>query len=969
MLTPGEFDVSPGGAASYSIKLRLPHGIAGVVPDLALTYNSQGQGGLLGVGWSLSGLSSITRCPQNRVQDGLAWIGGVNFNSSDRFCLDGQRLVAVPDPANPSGGVGTYGASSTFYATEVESFSKVQSLGAAYSGNAPNGLPTYGPSYFVVKTRAGLTMEYGNTVDSKVKPPGLDVIALWALNKVTDTKGNYWTVTYNSPDPNNGQSYPVRIDYTGNASVAPAIAPASRVDFEYNNSSSTAVTRPDVVPMFVGGALGRTTVRLTKVSMVSSGNAVREYRIAYGDSTAPSPVRSLVASIQECAPNGVCLPATTFQSSAPPAGWQMATWAYGSRPASPVDNQCLNGDFNGDGRADLACYSYNTFTNVGSWHMMLSTGSGWSPSYWLGGPQPAVPVGGQCIPGDFNGDGKTDFACYSANSSAWQMAFSTGAGWTTTTWYGPTPAVPVSDQCITGDFDANGKTDIACYTGNSGVWHVVLTGGPSWASQYWYGGPSPSIPISQQCFSGEFNGDGRTDLACYTGDGQGTWHVALSQGGGSWSSSYWTGGPHAIFASDRCVTGDFNGDGKTDLACYTGDGLGTWHVALSRGAGSFYSTYWSNGPNVRFPLSDQCRTGDFNGDGKTDLACQANFTGDWLLAMSSGTSWSVSTWPSGLQLGPRVGNQCVTGDFTGDGKTDIACNSGDGFDTNWLIASPSAEFNGLVKSIDRSLGNIATVTYAAPGQTLGNRYTRNAVVTFPQVAIVPGSPLVVDVDVPNGVGGTRRNSYWYDTAVAEQETGRGFLGFKSNKRVDVATGISSTTNFRLDAPFVGQIDVATTTTSAGAVLTQTTTTHACRDPAAALGANCVVAPGRRYFVFPQVTLGKTWDLNGTSMPWSRTTNQSLDAYGNALSVGTETLNADGSATDHSKWVTSTYYNNPSTWILGRLLSSTVAASGPTVAAAVIPGSGGLAPAPLPQLPPAATAKHVLPIILQFLLED
>ena len=69
-LTAGEFRVDESGAATYQLPLNLPQGTAGVVPQLGLSYSSSNTSeGPLGVGWSLSGLSSITRCPQTPIYD------------------------------------------------------------------------------------------------------------------------------------------------------------------------------------------------------------------------------------------------------------------------------------------------------------------------------------------------------------------------------------------------------------------------------------------------------------------------------------------------------------------------------------------------------------------------------------------------------------------------------------------------------------------------------------------------------------------------------------------------------------------------------------------------------------------------------------------------------------------------------------------------------------------------------------
>ena len=77
-------------------------------PDISLQYNSLSGGGLLGVGWSIQGLSSITRCAQTLDQDEIRH--GIDFSYDDRYCLDGQRLIAI---------TGTDGGEGTKYRTEI----------------------------------------------------------------------------------------------------------------------------------------------------------------------------------------------------------------------------------------------------------------------------------------------------------------------------------------------------------------------------------------------------------------------------------------------------------------------------------------------------------------------------------------------------------------------------------------------------------------------------------------------------------------------------------------------------------------------------------------------------------------------------------------------------------------------------------------------------------------------------------
>ena len=233
--TPGQFRVSESGAATYNIPIAVPPGTAGMQPALSLDYNSQGGNGLLGMGWSLDGLSAITRCPQTQATDGVR--GSINFDNNDRFCMGGQRLIVI------SGGYGGDGAE---YRTEIESYNRIISYGTA--GN--------GPAYFKVWTKSGQVMEYGVTNDSRIEAQGKSTVAMWAMNKVQDTVGNYLTVTY-TEDNANGQFYPARIDYTGN--VGKGLATYNSVQFVYE-------ARPDITPMYHAGSLMKNTVRSRKTS-------------------------------------------------------------------------------------------------------------------------------------------------------------------------------------------------------------------------------------------------------------------------------------------------------------------------------------------------------------------------------------------------------------------------------------------------------------------------------------------------------------------------------------------------------------------------------------------------------------------------------------------------------------------------------------------------------------------------------
>src|SRR5713101_8084461 len=84
-------------AQAATAPVGVPPGSAGMAPGIALTYTKQVDNPLVGVGFSISGLSIIRRCGSTIALDGVK--SGVYYDSRDRFCLDGQRLIAVNAPA------------------------------------------------------------------------------------------------------------------------------------------------------------------------------------------------------------------------------------------------------------------------------------------------------------------------------------------------------------------------------------------------------------------------------------------------------------------------------------------------------------------------------------------------------------------------------------------------------------------------------------------------------------------------------------------------------------------------------------------------------------------------------------------------------------------------------------------------------------------------------------------------------
>jgi hypothetical protein len=123
------------------------------------------------------------------------------------------------------------------------------------------------------------------------------------------------------------------------------------------------------------------------------------------------------------------------------------------------------------------------------------------------------------------------------------------------------------------------------------------------------------------------------------------------------------------------ITGDFNGDGQTDFARI---GPTYAHFFLSKGNGTFDTPVYTYPPTWNFgPASGAWGiiSGDFNGDGKTDFARLGPTYAHFFVSKGDGTfDTPVYTYPATWNFGPANGGYwgTITGDFNGDGKTDFA---------------------------------------------------------------------------------------------------------------------------------------------------------------------------------------------------------------------------------------------------------------------------------------------------------
>ena len=338
----------------------------------------------------------------------------------------------------------------------------------------------------------------------------------------------------------------------------------------------------------------------------------------------------------------------------------------------------------------------------------------------------AVGVGSRSVSGDFNGDGKDDYATlYDMGKGKMQIhAFlSTGTKFSEEIWHeqmqeGWYHAASVSGRVVAGDFNGDGLCDIATmydYGNGRTQWHVFLSTGSSfkswqnWREQTQY----PPGQMTDKVIAGDFNGDGKDDIATiyyYNSDGlnEVRAHVWLSDGtkfGGfhTWMTNKQYDG---FLANGRVGAGDFNGDGKDDIcAIYDYGNNIKVHVWQSTGSGFTGWSDWKTSTQYDARrITGRFAAGDFNGDGKDDVAAMYDYGNGtakihtFLSQGSSFTNWM--TWWEETHIGYYHANQVsgrfVAGDFNGDGKDDIcAIYDYDSTSIKFHIWTPKTNANGF----------------------------------------------------------------------------------------------------------------------------------------------------------------------------------------------------------------------------------------------------------------------------------
>jgi RHS repeat-associated protein len=944
--------VSPSGASSFTIPVKVPSGIAGMEPHISVSYNGQSGNGLVGWGCSLTGLSSVNRTIATIYSDGNA--KGLQLTTADPFVWDGNRLVVTS---------GTNGADNSGYATENETFAKIVAHGN-HSGT--------GPEWFQVTARNGTKFTYGLNQNSKLLYDDnsganrVQAILAWYLDYAEDLYGNFITYTY---EQDGLYTYVKKITYGNNRNS----------DTHNNNTIEfTYAQRNDPIPVHYGKQKGSIDQLLYSIVVKNNNSVFRTYKFDY-----TSDVYTRLVSVTESNSNGEKRNPVVFKWG----HYNTGPLAKDSIVVTPSlykgfgDQYYTSADVNGDGLDDLigffpydyscgpGCTSNTTAIEVYTASRAADSSYHFTPDgipYELG---PNINLDFKSYitgntSGDVDGDGKKEII-----TSRYSYMDHIG------------PQVHFNILKNGGQHpigrDLIASSEMPVYAigdlNNDGIDEIVFiekgtSDNLNYPGQIAYFRKDKWLPLDihqrqsvpvkvplvgtvyiqikpERMFISDFDGDGLQDIMVL--DPMGYMIYKNTQSGDNfWFTREASG---AAFTSNYLIQqGDFNGDGLPDFIMNKkGTDNGEWYLALNDGKMGFTMVSLP-GIHVKDDKDtdkdndkDNIIVTDFNNDGKSDVIIVDATYDDW--EHSWGKSWKSFTgmytyWykstGEALELlkttfssdaGDAYNQFFITGDFNGDGHTDLInygydCNNQTSMERTWrLYDAPGLNGeSGAITCIANSF-NVRT-KFGYKSLTDKNVYTTTTTSAYPLTTITAPLFVVSELKTDNGVSGKGKVSYSYEDATIHRQ-GKGFLGFGKIAQTDSVTSNSSfaTTAFNTSCFTVAR---QTTETFAGSTKTVETVNEFATDT---LG-------GRRIFVHPAssrstdllknitVSTLDTFDTGGNLTSQTTSYNSdfysikkifsSIDSLGNPGHITTKTIRKGEPAFTSSQSITYNEHGKP-----------------------------------------------------------
>ena len=402
---------------------------------------------------------------------------------------------------------------------------------------------------------------------------------------------------------------------------------------------------------------------------------------------------------------------------------------FSAGPTNPLANIQVSavavGDFNNDGKADLATINLPAVGSGGtiSISILLGDGNGGfagSSTFNLDGASSIATA-------DFNGDGNVDLAVTSDSSNTVTILLGGGNGSFTTSSTSATGQSP--EQVVAADFNGDGKMDLATANLHDSTISIFLDNGDgTFTAGAVLSYPGGSQVGADQIAVGDFNGDGKTDLAIASDvpNGSGTSdhnQINLFMGNGDGTFSAATpfrvddGGTNSLAVG----AGDFNGDGKTDLVYFDAQGVTEY---FSNGDGTFTAAGTIITSSPTYPDWNSLAVADFNGDGIPDVV---TVDSDLLTAVTQLTTPVVTAAATLVNAAiPGSGSHNLEAAYEGDTSFGASTSS-----TIALTASTIATQLSVTPSASSSTsGKQLTLTARLNPYAVGDLTTNGGTITF-----------------------------------------------------------------------------------------------------------------------------------------------------------------------------------------------------------------------------------------------
>ncbi|KAF4597731.1 hypothetical protein EYR40_008196 [Pleurotus pulmonarius] len=937
--------VDQNGSLTCSMPIQVSP--AKMAPEITLSYHSaSNSASAIGMGWAITGVSSIERSPATIAQDGFRGkllpmypgprsnhpSGVVNYDNKDCFSLNGQRLMNIGNNE---------------YRYELEQWSKIVAQGS----NPAN------PDSWIEYLPDGSQRTYGASSDSNIKAIGKSATRVWSATEYTDAFSNYVSYSYindSSSSSGSGAFYVSQISYGGNRNLA--MAHQRQLNFTYEN-------RPDITVQYIGGAKVMIDKRLTSITLNVQGELAHTYRLTYDQ--APSTGVSRLTQVTIVDPSGASVRPIKFS-------WVNGNPAVFNNVEAPVvlnpndtTAEIYPLDVSAKGKSDIVVASKRLSGGVQQLHLdvyetdangaILTT-----PSSQFDGIQ--YPT--QLIPLDFNGDGRNDFLhiTQQLNSHTLTILLSTPSGYVAQPGYVFAPEF-IGGNFYAGDFEGNGHVGLVY------IYQVLVSGSPqikfvqfiSDGSKYTAlppgFGPLGVSVDSLKVVTGDMNGDYADDVFLISSkfvSGSTSVHIDLLQSQEG----------RLAYRSDQPLTGvaqsipwvptiaflpyDAENDGKTSLLVATKDLSGNLQVQMLRSTGPTLlppeqpiTTNIAYSGNITLarttsPFSvDVVNTfatlsGTTNVDvlrffsntfvrvtGVTQPGVQSSFVSwadlrgigraDCLLATHDTTGkLSIATMPcSTLQpidyvtgyengLGAKVN---VTYAPLSDRTTYTTNATPEGSDNE--VGSPLPAINGL----SRNVSFTSTLSSSSASATSAvAAHSRSQIVYFPSYVVsqLSQAPYAAQSSVLDETRYTYTNArYSYD--------GRGWEGFESITKMSKTLGSQVTTEYYQEFPLLRQTKYVSSVVANTSTLLQTTS-NVWSSTSGNNGKTQYVALSSIKDSYYEGGI-PTYDVNVTYQN---------DSFGNITST---TIQTQASASPLT--ILSEYQNDTSSWVIGNRASETV----------------------------------------------